>query len=92
MKASKLGMHLNEFGLWRWNSNKPRSADGVNVDAVSEVEIEEGDVGGGGFWQLIRATTEEEIFEELGVGFVEPHRRNFTFINKRAVKPSSGRT
>lgn len=90
LKASKIGMHLNEFGLWRWVSNGPLD---VEADELGEAEANTEEQAGEtsdreprrGFWQLVRATTEEEIFEELGVDFVEPQRRNFAFITKRAA-------
>jgi DNA polymerase beta len=77
-KANDLGMHLNEFGLWRWQANgKPNG---------------EGDVSRG-FWELVRAESEKEILEELGMAYVEPRNRNFSYVSgrqaevKRARKP-----
>ena len=84
LKAIKQGMHLNEFGLWRWITNSPPGTEEKEAEAENE-DAEGGRHGRSGFWQLIRATTEEDIFEQLGIDFVEPHRRNFTFINKRAI-------
>ncbi|KAF7985926.1 hypothetical protein HWV62_43846 [Athelia sp. TMB] len=67
MKAHSLGMHLNEFGLWRWQSN------GSGVDALSaETEV--------GYWELVKADTEEDILAELGMEWIEPNKRNFSFV------------
>ena len=82
LKAIKQGMHLNEFGLWRWVSDNFQGTEETEGAAETE-EAEENKRSG--YWQLIRVTTEEEIFERLGMDFVEPHRRNFAFINQRAV-------
>lgn len=96
LKAIKMGMHLNEFGLWKWVPNTPphaeeqkAKADSVAVeepeaDAEIAEETEEGKRPSG-FWQLTQARTEEEIFEELGFDFIEPNRRNFAFLSKGAV-------
>ena len=86
LKAIKQGMHLNEFGLWRWITNSSLSTEEKEAgDKNEEAEgVSEGH-GRSGFWQLIRATTEDEIFEELGMDFIEPHKRNFAFINKRGA-------
>ncbi|KAF9013308.1 hypothetical protein BDQ17DRAFT_1343181 [Cyathus striatus] len=62
MKASRLGLYLDEFGLWRW---------------------QEGEKEGQGFWKMIKAHTEDEIFETLGTPFVAPERRNFVNIVER---------
>jgi DNA polymerase beta len=62
-------MHLNEFGLWRWNKNLDEKLEG------------------GGFWELVRAETEEEVLRELGMEYVEPTKRNFSLVlGKGAVK------
>ncbi|KAJ6584049.1 hypothetical protein DFH09DRAFT_1075657 [Mycena vulgaris] len=63
IRASKIGMHLNEFGLWRWNES-------------ADVEEE----GESGFWELVRAETEEELMRELGMEYVEPLKRNFSLV------------
>lgn len=57
--ALKMGLHLNEYGLWRQHTN--------------------GD-SGEGRWELVASRTEEEILSELGIEFIEPERRNFSFI------------
>ncbi|KAJ6504614.1 hypothetical protein C8R47DRAFT_1102923 [Mycena vitilis] len=64
MRATKLGMHLNEFGLWRWNENEEEPHEG--------------------FWELVRAETEEEVLREVGMDYVEPTKRNFSALGKVA--------
>ena len=86
MKAVKLGMHLNEFGLWKWVSNNFPSIEKEETDAHAEEAAATSEATEpSGFWQLMRATTEEEIFERLGMDFIEPQRRNFAFVDKPAT-------
>ncbi|KAI0920070.1 hypothetical protein AcV5_007929 [Taiwanofungus camphoratus] len=59
-RATKLGMHLNEFGLWRWQSHDK------DVDGEEEK----------GFWELVRAESEEDIMSALGMRYVVPEGRN----------------
>jgi hypothetical protein len=40
----------------------------------------EGEGDGNGYWALLKAETEEEILTELNMEFIEPERRNFSFI------------
>ena len=55
---------------------------------TTEEVISEVNDNGNGYWKLLASTSEEEIFEELGLQFVEPERRNFAFIlpNERSVR------
>lgn len=62
-RAHGLGMHLNEFGLWRWSGS----------DAKSQSED-------ASYWELMKAETEEDILENLGLEYVEPTKRNFGFL------------
>ncbi|TDL22182.1 Nucleotidyltransferase [Rickenella mellea] len=71
--ASKQGLHLNEFGLWRW---RPKSADSKRLPDVSEEDTVEGN------WEFIVGETEEEVLRELGMNYIEPEKRNFAFIVK----------
>ncbi|GLB38627.1 hypothetical protein LshimejAT787_0504920 [Lyophyllum shimeji] len=65
-KAEKLGLYLDELGLWKWH---PDEREGEGAGELSS-----------GFWQLLNSTTEEAIFEQLGVDYVEPHRRNLAQV------------
>jgi len=70
LKAGQLGMHLNEFGLWRWQSNEPEEPEAVAK----------------GSWELMEAETEEAILAELGVEWIEPTKRNFAFVVGKPTK------
>lgn len=64
--ASKQGLLLDEFGLWRWKGST-RSGE----------EQEEPK----GYWELLASKTEEEVMEELGLKFIPPEQRNYLHIN-----------
>ncbi|KAF5382669.1 hypothetical protein D9615_002724 [Tricholomella constricta] len=66
-KADQLGFYFDELGLWKWHADNAE-------DAVSVVADD--DTPSSGFWQLLQSTTEEAIFEQLGMDYVEPERRN----------------
>jgi DNA polymerase beta len=77
-KALGMGMELNEYGLWRWQGD----ANGDDDDVLQE---------DWGFWELVRAETEEEILSEVGMPYVEPEKRNFKFVvgkGARGRRPS----
>ncbi|KAG5644782.1 hypothetical protein DXG03_007690 [Asterophora parasitica] len=63
-KADQLGLYLDELGLWKWH---PENA----AETVGD-----GDELSVGFWQLLQSMTEESIFEQLGMQYVEPRKRN----------------
>lgn len=65
LHAFKQGLHLNEYGLWRWNSTSP-------VDSDQDLAT--------GYWELMRAETEEDILREIGFDYVDPTRRNFEYL------------
>jgi DNA polymerase beta len=77
IKAGQLGMHLNEFGLWRWQSNG--SGDEPEAEAEEDMEHK-------GFWELMKADTEEDILAELGMEWIEPTKRNFGFVVGKPTK------
>ncbi|KAF9464116.1 hypothetical protein BDZ94DRAFT_1162537 [Collybia nuda] len=81
LRAAKMGFLLNEFGLWKWIANN-RSKN----PAESSEDILPSD----GYWQLFRTSTEQEIFEHLGMDYIEPTRRNFSFVqNSSKTTPKS---
>ncbi|KAJ7160060.1 hypothetical protein C8R46DRAFT_1106854 [Mycena filopes] len=74
IRAAKLGLHLNESGLWRWNED-PSEDEDTEEDAEADAR---------GFWELVRAETEEAVLRELGMEYVEPTKRNYTALMKGA--------
>ena len=73
-KAIRLGMRLNEFGLWkRPDGWKPSEKTNTKDDAE---------------WELIPTTSEEDVFKEIGEGWVEPEKRNFSNLlgKRRSLK------
>lgn len=79
--ASRMGLQLNELGLWRWKE-VPRPA-GV---APSEESSPNGESKPctTGYWELLASRSEEDILEELGLDYVEPEKRNFSFVVGRS--------
>ncbi|ESK95184.1 dna polymerase beta [Moniliophthora roreri MCA 2997] len=60
LQAAKMGLLLNEYGLWKWNE---------------------------GTWELLTASgNEKEIFAELGMSYVEPEKRNYSYLTKSASR------
>ncbi|KAJ7079734.1 hypothetical protein B0H15DRAFT_857858 [Mycena belliarum] len=86
IRASRLGMHLNEFGLWRWNEKTDEdSEEEYKFRAMVRGEIEPEEVPEApddecGFWELVHGETEEELMRELGMDYVEPIKRNFALV------------
>lgn len=76
-KAGSLGMHLNEFGLWRWQSN-------------GSAEQEQGGEEKG-FWELMKVDTEDDILAELGLEWVEPTKRSLSFVMGKQKTTKNGR-
>ncbi|KAF8073940.1 hypothetical protein FPV67DRAFT_1479898 [Lyophyllum atratum] len=66
-KARNLDLYLDELGLWRWH------ADEAESQLPGDKAV--------GFWQLLNSTTEEAIFEQLGIDYVEPKRRNLARLH-----------
>ena len=83
-RAQNIGMLFNHHGLWNWNSSQTESP-APNAESQSFVGTMND-----GYWSLAKSTTEEEIFQELGMDFVDPTRRNFAFVSgKRRGKRTS---
>ena len=78
-QASRSGMLFNEHGLWKWNLNDvlpPCTSEEDNGESLEK-----------GYWSLVKSSSEEEILEELGLDFIEPVKRNFSFVSgKRSRK------
>lgn len=92
INAIKLGMHLNEFGLWRWNdsASPPPLPELVRRNSKYAKEREqrhkeeaERRKNARGWWELVEGESEEGILRELGMGWVPPEKRNFRFLTSR---------
>lgn len=80
--ASRMGLQLNELGLWRWK-DVPRAV-GDPAAAADSTNDESKPCAGGGYWELLASRSEEEVLEELGLDYVEPEKRNFSFVVGRS--------
>lgn len=76
LHAERLGLLLNEYGLWKWNSSRlsshPNGGDEGFVGDASEK----------GYWSLVESSTERGILEDLGLDFIDPTVRNYESISK----------
>jgi len=71
--AKQLNLHLNNYGLWSWHP------DDDGNDSLEDAYKTPG--SGSGHWRLYKSATENDIFEELGMDFIEPEKRNFLFVS-----------
>ncbi|KAG8214535.1 hypothetical protein J3R82DRAFT_9596 [Butyriboletus roseoflavus] len=74
--ASRLGLRLNEYGLWRWRV----------VATTDEIDKQRSIEQHGGYWELVASEKEEDIFEAVGMEWVAPERRNFANLNVGSKK------
>ena len=68
--AKQLKLHLDIHGLWSWH---PDDNDSLEDSSKGP--------GSSGHWRLVKSATENDIFEELGMDFIEPVKRNFLFVS-----------
>ncbi|KAF5343216.1 hypothetical protein D9758_013424 [Tetrapyrgos nigripes] len=90
LRANKMGMHLDEFGLWRWNSTGLKTENGTpeveeeeeasDPDSGSEASEDSSPSSSSGRYTLIPTPTEQSIFDELGIPFVHPEKRNYSYL------------
>ena len=78
--ASRLGLLLNDFGLWKFCRTLKATDDLSDLREVGDSNKNNDEEGR---WELVGSKTENEIFEGLGMEYVEPSRRNFSFIASR---------
>jgi len=80
-------MLFNEYGLWRWTGLNPLEASSLELSTSTPVSTL-ADPLKQGYWSLLRSATEEDIFRELEMPFVDPTKRNFAFISQRTRSTS----
>ena len=85
-QANQSGLLLNEYGLWKWNQNSPSDSTSTDDDAEADAGVYDSPEKENGYWSLVRSSTENDIFEELGIDFIEPSKRNFSFISAKGRK------
>lgn len=80
-EANKLGLILNEYGLWQFHPNDPsirpaeiRAQLGKSNKAMLSKLLTDG------YWELLPSDTEEQILEYLDLPYVRPDKRNFANI------------
>ena len=73
LAAERQGLHLDEYGLWRWHAP---------AEAALESHADDVDVCAG-YWELVEGQSEARILDELALGSIPPARRNFRFLTDR---------
>jgi len=82
-------MLFNEYGLWKWNLSDPPTPVS-STSEPTETSLEKGEDASTldhlnkGYWSLVKSATEEDIFEELGMDYVDPTKRNFSFVSGKS--------
>ncbi|KAG5634288.1 hypothetical protein H0H81_002526 [Sphagnurus paluster] len=71
-KAAALGLHFDELGLWKWHPDDAELACTNNGEDGDRTET----ALATGFWQLLQSTTENAVFEQIGLENIRPQRRN----------------
>ena len=84
-RAQQMGMLLNEYGLWRFQPSSGSEGKTANETARAHED---------GHWELVASETEEAILDELNTPWVEPEKRNFSFLmadsGKKRARRKSG--
>ncbi|KAJ3968516.1 hypothetical protein EV361DRAFT_870795 [Lentinula raphanica] len=91
-RAKRMGMVLNEFGLWTYEED-PVKEEGEEGEENENQEKQDTSKflsrrGPGrpklkedqGRWTLIPTPTEESLFASLGLDYVPPEKRNYSFL------------
>ncbi|KAF4617113.1 hypothetical protein D9613_005960 [Agrocybe pediades] len=87
-RAQQRGMLFNEYGLWKWTVPSPISTPEMEPSSSSSLPAPSDPTTDTGYWSLINSTTESDIFQELEMPFVDPTKRNFSFISYRTKTTS----
>lgn len=86
LAAARHGMYLDEYGLWRWHSSEEAALESQsNADANADADRRPNAVGSAvaGYWELVEGESEDRILDELELGSIAPHRRNFRFLTSK---------
>lgn len=87
-QARKCGLMLNEYGLWEWKTQIPVEVPMKMRCGRPPKRV----VRPTGQWVMVRPKdgsdflTEEAVMEHLGMEYVPPERRNFSFIVHKELK------
>ncbi|KAI0301229.1 hypothetical protein B0F90DRAFT_1628793, partial [Multifurca ochricompacta] len=106
LAAARLGMHLDEYGLWRWHTSEEAALESQTststptpTSSPSSPSTSSLSSGSGfglpssssttdttaptGYWELVEGESEDRILDELELGPIAPHRRNFRFLTSK---------
>ncbi|KAI9452760.1 hypothetical protein BJY52DRAFT_1214436 [Lactarius psammicola] len=90
LAAARHGMHLDEYGLWRWHapaetaleSHSSATVAAAPADTNADEDGDDVDICAG-YWELVEGENEARILDELALGSIPPARRNFRFLANR---------
>ena len=71
-EATKQGLMLNPHGLWRFNPLAKPASTGPEAERVTDMAP-----NGDGYWELLPSATEQEIFDQLGMEYIDHDSRYF---------------
>jgi len=83
--AARLGMYLDEYGLWRWHSSEEavlESQSQFQIQSNADTSAQHRPQNGG-YWELVEGESEDRILDEIELGAIAPHRRNFRFLTSK---------
>ncbi|KAF5380714.1 hypothetical protein D9757_007052 [Collybiopsis confluens] len=90
LRASRMGLMLNEFGLWKWGSGAEHNPDlPTHISTVprrGRGRPQKIPPPADGKWILIPTPTESVLLAELGLDYVPPERRNYAYLLSRFSK------
>ena len=84
LAAVRHGMYLDEYGLWGWHSSEEAILESQSQSQpyADDARPQIGN-GNNGYWELVEGESEDRILDELELGAIAPHRRNFRFLKSK---------
>jgi DNA polymerase beta len=92
LAAARHGMYLDEYGLWRWHSSDEAALESQSDAADTERQPNAVGSAVAGYWELVEGENEDRILDELELGSIPPHRRNFRFLTSKKRASARGGT
>ncbi|KIK69765.1 hypothetical protein GYMLUDRAFT_67049 [Collybiopsis luxurians FD-317 M1] len=96
MRASRMGLFLNEFGLWKWEIGAEDTVPAADSTEEPSTRVSSPHRRRGrppkspppadGKWILIPTPSESILFAELGLDYVPPEKRNYAYLLSRFAK------
>ncbi|KAJ4482371.1 hypothetical protein J3R30DRAFT_3458675 [Lentinula aciculospora] len=95
MRANRMGLLLNEFGLWRWEKEEEEEEEIVKTDDETPPARRPSPgrprlpyKAPQGKYSLLPTPTEYSLFASLGLDYIPPEKRNYSFLLSKYSKKS----